>query len=371
MITIEKPLSLPWGYPLERLGAIDKLLFFDIETTGFSGSASNLYLIGCAFYKPGGWNMIQWFADCPEAEKEILHAFFQFIKPFSTLAHFNGDNFDIPYLLKRCLHYGLDYNFNHLKSIYIYRMIRPYKKLLGLDSLKQKSIEGFLRVNREDRYSGGQLIGIYHDYLLSKSEHLYQLLILHNEDDLKGMPSILPILYYYDFLMADFTLIKQEIIEKTDLFGTPEQELSLTYQCPVSLPVPVQAEQSPFTLELRGNKLLLTASLFQGELKHFYPDYQNYYYLVYEDQAIHKSVGQYVEKDARKKATAKNCYTRFTGIFLPQPEPLWEPALKQNYKDKLAFIKYTPELFTSGEASKSYLSSVLCRFFLPASASVI
>ena len=47
MITIEKPLSLPDTYPLDRLGPLEKLLFFDIETTGLSGDYSSLYLIGC------------------------------------------------------------------------------------------------------------------------------------------------------------------------------------------------------------------------------------------------------------------------------------------------------------------------------------
>ena len=45
MITIEKKLLLPDTYPLERIGKLDELLFFDIETTGFSGDRFQLYLI--------------------------------------------------------------------------------------------------------------------------------------------------------------------------------------------------------------------------------------------------------------------------------------------------------------------------------------
>ena len=41
--------------------------------------------------------------------------------------------------------------------------------------------------------------------------------------------------------------------------------------------------------------------------------------MIYEDCAIHKSVGQYVDRSARKKATAKTCYTRAAGLFVPQP----------------------------------------------------
>ena len=103
MITVKNTINLPDTYPLERLGALTELLFFDIETTGFSGDYSNLYLIGCTYYSQGSWQLIQWFADTAEAESEVLAAFFEFLKGYRTLVHFNGDGFDIPYLLKMCI----------------------------------------------------------------------------------------------------------------------------------------------------------------------------------------------------------------------------------------------------------------------------
>lgn len=363
MLTIEKKLDLSMTYPLERFCSLEKLLFFDIETTGFSGDYSNLYLIGCTYYKENSWHLIQWFADQINAEEELLHAFFHFLESYTALVHFNGDGFDIPYLLKRCRAYDLCYDFNKVQSIDIYRLIRPYKKLLGLDSLKQKSIESFLKIHREDLYSGGQLIEVYHDFLVTRSSYLYDLLVLHNEDDLKGMPAILPILYYHDLLNGEFTFEAQEITEKSDLFGTVEKELILTYRSEYMLPVPIQAESSCFTMEFEGTKARLTVPLFEGELKHFYSDYQNYFYLIYEDNAIHESVGRYVEKSAKKKATLKTCYTRTSGTFLPQPSVIWEPVLKADYKDKLTYTAYTPELFDdSGNASvymKGALNSLL------------
>ena len=106
MITITKKLDLPDTYPLDRIGPLSDLLFFDIETTGFSGDTSNLYLIGCTYFQEGSWNLIQWFADTRQAESELLDAFFGFIKRFKTLIHFNGDRFDIPYLEKCCCRLG-------------------------------------------------------------------------------------------------------------------------------------------------------------------------------------------------------------------------------------------------------------------------
>lgn len=56
---------------------------------------------------------------------------------------------------------------------------------------------------------------------------------------------------------------------------------------------------------------------FEGELKHFYKDYKNYYYLPAEDEAYHKSVSEWVDKSARIQATARTAYTKKTGTFVP------------------------------------------------------
>ena len=85
--------------------------------------------------------------------------------------------------------------------------------------MKQKSIEQFLGVHREDKYNGGQLIEVYRDYLHTHEKSLFDLLILHNADDLRGMPSILPILNYADLFESDFTLCSHKLYSYTDEAG--------------------------------------------------------------------------------------------------------------------------------------------------------
>ena len=101
MITAEYTFSPPSAYPLDHIGSPEKLLFFDIETTGFSAAGSSLYLIGAASVTGGTWHLTQWFADRADGEVEVLQAFFSRLSSFDTLVHFNGDTFDIPYLEKR------------------------------------------------------------------------------------------------------------------------------------------------------------------------------------------------------------------------------------------------------------------------------
>ena len=363
MITVEKTIDLPDTYPLERLGKLTELLFFDIETTGFSGDHSNLYLIGCTYYSQDSWRLLQWFADTPDAEREILVSFFEFLPGFTTLVHFNGDGFDIPYLLKRCRAYGLPYDFSGIQSIDIYKKIKPYRNLLQLENLKQKSIERFLGVFRQDPYSGGQLIEVYYDYLTTHEDALYDMLMLHNAEDLEGMPLILPILNYPDFLEHGFTLRQQTIIRQEDFSGAPELALLVTVESEFEIPVPFEQENALIKVEASGHTAVFTVRLYEGELKYFYPCYKDYYYLPFEDTAIHKSVGEYVDKSARRQATAKTCYTRKEGLFLPMYEPLWEPAFKSEYKSRLSYTEYREELLTEPSRFQSYLSQLFSSLF--------
>ncbi len=359
MITIEKQLDLPNTYPLERIGRLEELLFFDIETTGFSGDYSNLYLIGCTYYKDGSWNLIQWFADDAASERQLLDCFFEFLKSYRILVHFNGDGFDIPYLMKRCRHFELPYDFSAVKSVDIYKKIKPYRKFLGLESMKQKAIEQFLGVSRSDKYSGGQLIEVYQEYLVTRERFLYDLLILHNEDDLKGMPVILPILNYPDLLENPLRFSGHQVLEETDFFGGIHHLLKLTCESDYEVPVPFDSSNTPVSCSVEGCRMDFTIDLFDGTLKHFYPNYKDYYYLIYEDTAVHKSIGEYVDKDARVKATAKTCYTKKDGCFVPQFEPVWEPVMKQEPKDKICYASLSDVCLHDPSCFQAYLRQLL------------
>lgn len=355
MITIEKEFAFEETYPLSRLGNKDELLFFDIETTGFSGDYNNVYLIGCVYFKNEKSYFIQWFADTKNAENEVIEHFFNFAKNYQTLVHFNGDTFDIPFIEKRCNALNLPFTFDGLTSIDIYKRIKPYKKHLGLGSLKQKAIEAFLGIDREDLYTGGELIDVYHEYLKTQDEYLLKLLLLHNEDDLKGMPKLLPILFYPDFFSQNFTLtdIKRVAGE------TPRLLLTLSGDEATRLPVSITGSVPSYTLKAFENRLAVSIRLYEGTLKYYYANYKDYYYLIYEDTAIHKSVGEYVDRDAKIKATKETCYTKKTGTFLPQPEPFWTPDFKNTCKDKSCFFEFCPDCFSDSETLNHYIRRIM------------
>ena len=111
------------NYPIETLAPITDIPFLDIETTGFSARSSNLYMIGCAYYENDEWQLIQWLAENYEEENEVLKAFLAFAANYSYLIHFNGNQFDIPFLEQKCQQYEINFDFGNFDGLDIYKRI--------------------------------------------------------------------------------------------------------------------------------------------------------------------------------------------------------------------------------------------------------
>ena len=303
---------------------IEEILFFDIETTGFSPRSASIYLFGCACCEDGRWHIRQFFAQTPAEEGEVLRAFLAFASGFSFFVHFNGQTFDVPFLAAKCRKHALPV-FSPLRQCDLYKRVSPYKNLLHLSGCRQKQLEAFLGIHREDPFHGGELIELYRSFCGSQDERLEQVLLLHNREDLSGLPALWNLLSYPAFL-------EQGYFEA----GAPRAEedgsrLLLPLSLPFPLPVPLscrsQGGDAVFYLAAQENRAILKLPILEGELKYFYPDYKNYSYLPEEDQAIHKSVAVYVDKSRRMPATAATCYTRKSGRFLPLPNAGTLPEL--------------------------------------------
>lgn len=333
MKTIEKELFFTIPYSLERLG-IARPLFLDIETTGLSPDCSRVYLVGCLFpHTKECWGFRQWLAESPYEERQLLEQVTAFCRDFGGLVHFNGDRFDLPYLQKRCQEQGVSGAFLSMPSFDIYRNVKRCRSLCALPNVKQKSVERFLGIDREDQYSGGQLIDVYHRFVQTGNEELQRLLLLHNEEDVLGMPRLLPMLLYPAFL-SDPPVQTPRVLsgpKPEDPKPAPEQmpdsppELLLSFPLEATLPRPFSFHWEGWYGSARGDVLRLRIPLRSGELRYYLPHYQDYYYLPAEDMAIHKSVAAYVDKAYRKKATPDTCYTKKAGLFLPLPRGMERP----------------------------------------------
>ncbi len=347
------------SYPLDRLAPLEQILFLDIETTGFAARSSHLYLIGCAYYQEEKWQTIQWMAENPDQEAEILKAFFEFAGKYRCLIHFNGNNFDLPFLTQKCELLTLPYNFDDYQGIDLYRRIAPYKYFLKLPNCKQKTLEQFLGINRQDVFSGGELIGMYQDYVKTLSEYSEKALFLHNADDLKGMLEALPILAYHDLFNRPVTARKVQANYYRDINGTRRRELIIFFRPDTALPKPVSAGANQCLFRGTDTDCSLKIPIYEEELKYFYSNYHDYYYLPSEDMALHMSVAEFVDKSYRLRASAANCYTRKTASYLPQWDYVFTPFYKRDYKSQELFFELTDELKKDRPAFSTYASHVL------------
>ena len=347
------------AYDLSKLADPHTAFFLDIETTGFSPKTASIYLIGGCYYKNSRWNLIQWFADTLEAEKEILLTLFAFLRPYKTLFHFNGNSFDLPFILGRCKKYGISESFDGFYGLDIYKRISHCKHFLGLPNCKQKSIEGFLKLSREDLYNGGELISVYKEYLVHRDSQKEEVLLLHNRDDLKGMLEILPILSYADLFNLPVKTTKVQSNSYVDLNGKKQQELILRIKLSSPVPVPISYHANDCYVTLEKELGAIRVPVYTEELKYFYDNYKEYYYLPAEDMAMHKSVASFVDKNHRQAATASTCYTRKYSSYLPQWDYLFHPFFKREYKSPLLFFELTEEFKTNRKDFSSYASHLL------------
>ena len=104
---------------------------------------------------------------------------------------------------------------------------------------------------------------------------------------------------------------------------------------------------------------MIKVPVFCEEMKYFYSDYKNYYYLPHEDMAVHKSVSTYVDPAFRQQASASNCYTRKSGEYLPQWDMVFEPFFKREYDSKHLFFELTEDFKNNREAFSVYASHIL------------
>ncbi|MBQ8591537.1 MAG: ribonuclease H-like domain-containing protein [Lachnospiraceae bacterium] len=347
------------NYPLEHIAPLDKILFLDIETTGFTAKNASIYLIGAAYYEENSWHVIQWFATNYDEEKDILTEFYLFHQNYEHFLHFNGNTFDLPFIKQRGACYDIPFDFSIYEGTDIYKRVAPYKAMLQLERCKQKDIELFLGIQRDDLFSGGELIEVYKRYVENPDDISFQALIQHNLDDMKGMLSITPILAYHDLFHTPVKAKQAQANYYTDIHGVKRQELIMRINHPAPLPVPLSLNHNSCYYSGEGKSGTLRIPLYEEEMKYFYSNYKDYYYLPAEDTALHKSVAGFVDKMHRLPAQAANCYTRKRSTYLPEWDTTFEPFFKRDYASKELFFELTEEFKSDRKVFSTYAQHVL------------
>lgn len=332
-------------------------LFFDIETTGFSRTGCFCYLIGVSFTDGRHFTVIQWLAEGASDEPLLIHKFCELAENFSSIIHFNGDNFDIPFLTKRAAIHNIPLNLDNMRSIDLFKHAKGLKSILRLESYNQTTVEHFLGIHRNDTYTGGELIKVYKEYikndqLPAKHADNEKLLLLHNFEDICGLIKISSIVSYNNIINKHISYKDIEYTPAYDIADEAKQSdnisstayITLSFSLPEELPVSVLLKDEYYVLRAEHSTLKLRLPVITGILKYFYPNYKDYYYLPYEDTAMHKSIATYVDSECRIKATKETCYTKKHGTFIMIPSYSGDMTVfKKDYNDKNVYLILDPE----------------------------
>lgn len=178
---------------------MDKIAYFDIETTGFDKHEDIIMLISLGwFLNKKSFYIKQYYAENTQEEKNVLSAFKEDLKEYDTWCSYNGKAFDQPFIENRMLKNHIKDFTAPLEHIDLYRLIRPYYKQLGLDRCNLKSVEKYIGINRLDKIDGGMSVELYNKYLRTNDEKLQKIIMLHNYEDVLNLPKIFKVIFDID-----------------------------------------------------------------------------------------------------------------------------------------------------------------------------
>lgn len=183
----------------ERLRRLDfrDLLFLDTETTGLAGAGTIAFMVGVAFFEPGGVGrseamvVRQYFLRDHGDEPAMLLSLAELLAEKGGLITFNGRSFDLPLLDNRYLMNRLSSTVLDLPHIDLLPPSRRlWRRRLGscaLGALEQNLL-GLQRTHQD--VPGWLIPSLYHDYLRTGDARQMLRVFYHNRIDMLSMVTL-------------------------------------------------------------------------------------------------------------------------------------------------------------------------------------
>jgi len=302
--------------------------YLSIEANGRYFRRSHLTYVGLAWYEKNQIIYREWFPTKEEEEPEVLEELFAFLLNFQEIKTYNGSGFALPYLKNKAKAYRIACCLDEIAHDDLRYTYAPLKKPLGLLSMKQRDLESFL--------------GLASD-LERKSYEL--------GDSLRNMPYLKAFDNYLTYFTSPPKNITASILE---------DKLCLSFDNPIKLPKAFHIAKDLFYMKVKKDKTQILLPLLKGSLKCYFKNYKDYYYLPLEDTAIHKSLGSFVDKSRRQKASPKTCFQKKEGIFYPlfnhEISELF--VCKYDYDDPIAYQILDRRQIESQDWLEKYVDSI-------------
>ncbi len=315
-------------------------VYIDIETTGLSARLNRIYMVGCLYASNEGFSIRQWMTEKLEDEYELLYSLSNWLKDKQLVVHYNGSSFDIPFIRKRMVSYGIP--FPNVRQLDIMRILSPYKSAFNLSDMKLKTVEKAVGHDREDTFSGRDLIAEYKAFEKLPSESTKKKLLMHNSEDLSGLLLLLPLLFkvslHKRFAEGGLPLVN---------FEASASHKAVRYCFNIEyLPDSFDGLSSP-QIDMKIKKtdgschVDMTVKLYHGELKHYLTPVQQYRYVPGRDNAYHKDTVRFLDGEESVKATKETAYIRIQDTFISVPFslPLQAMLFRKSLDDSSGYYR--------------------------------
>ena len=181
------------------------------------------------------------------------------------------------------------------------------------------------------------------------------MLLLHNEEDVLGLCTVLRVLGVWEAVSGNTRP------EEVRMEASPDPDrLILQAEYPFTFPLRRVIETpAGIRLEIAGRSARLSAPVFQGTLRNYLPEPSRYYYLPKEDMIIPKELGSGVAPGNRVNATRSTCYVKASDEFVPAMPGLLLPVFRNDLCDRTGFVRKKD---VDGEAYfAAFLANLLTR----------
>lgn len=169
---------------------LSDMLFFDIETTGLSGSGVYVFLCSMGYFKSNNFVIEQYFMEDLSDESFMLEKAVNKMKTFPIWVSFNGKSFDINRLSDRLAIHRIRVNLDMPHIDLLYPSRRQWKK--HLSDCKLSTIEkDILKIYRKNDVLGKDIPEIYFDYINGNKVNLIYQIFNHNAQDVLTLPILL------------------------------------------------------------------------------------------------------------------------------------------------------------------------------------
>ena len=143
--------------------------------------------------------------------------------------------------------------------------------------------------------------------------------------------NLIPVFSYNDLFYGK--------IQNCHVDASDPDGFTIHFELPYAILKPLHYQDESIKLSVRDTTGCLHFSPDEAnQIKHYFQNPKDYYYLPVEDRAVHKSLAAFVPKEYKKKANYHTCYEKIT---IDHPSLKQPDSLNQLITDTISYLLHT------------------------------